>query len=76
MALSGAGLLFIEATAVAPEGRISPDDLGLWSDQTGGSAGARDRVDAPSFVDAYRHPVGACRTQGIHRRCRGQGGQR
>ena len=34
MALSGAGLLFIEATAVTPEGRISPADLGLWSDQT------------------------------------------
>ena len=29
---SGAGLLIIEATAVVPEGRISPDDLGLWSD--------------------------------------------
>ena len=34
LALSGAGLLFIEATAVAPEGRISPLDLGLWSDAT------------------------------------------
>ena len=34
LALSGAGLLFIEATAVAPEGRISPFDLGLWSDAT------------------------------------------
>lgn len=34
LALSGAGLLFIEATAVAPEGRISPGDLGLWSDAT------------------------------------------
>lgn len=34
MALSGAGLLFIEATAVSPEGRISGGDLGLWSDQT------------------------------------------
>ncbi|MGC2458107.1 MAG: NADH:flavin oxidoreductase/NADH oxidase [Gallionellaceae bacterium] len=34
LALSGAGLLFIEATAVAPEGRITPGDLGLWSDQT------------------------------------------
>jgi 2,4-dienoyl-CoA reductase-like NADH-dependent reductase (Old Yellow Enzyme family) len=34
LALSGAGLLFIEATAVTPEGRISPSDLGLWSDQT------------------------------------------
>jgi 2,4-dienoyl-CoA reductase-like NADH-dependent reductase (Old Yellow Enzyme family) len=27
--LSGAGLLRIEATAVEPEGRMSPDDLGL-----------------------------------------------
>src|SRR3954471_3174465 len=33
LALSGAGLLIIEATAVVPEGRISPDDLGLWSDE-------------------------------------------
>lgn len=33
LALSGAGLLIIEATAVEPEGRISPADLGLWSDQ-------------------------------------------
>ncbi|TFW01939.1 NADH:flavin oxidoreductase/NADH oxidase [Oxalobacteraceae bacterium OM1] len=32
LALSGAGLLIIEATGVEPEGRISPDDLGLWSD--------------------------------------------
>lgn len=34
LALSGAGLLLLEATAVQPEGRISPDDLGLWSDAT------------------------------------------
>ncbi|HNC62142.1 MAG TPA: NADH:flavin oxidoreductase/NADH oxidase [Rhodocyclaceae bacterium] len=33
LALSGAGLLIIEATAVEPEGRITPDDLGLWSDE-------------------------------------------
>jgi 2,4-dienoyl-CoA reductase-like NADH-dependent reductase (Old Yellow Enzyme family) len=32
LALSGAALLIIEATAVTEEGRISPDDLGLWSD--------------------------------------------
>lgn len=32
LALSGAALLTIEATAVVPEGRISPGDLGLWSD--------------------------------------------
>lgn len=34
LALSGAGLLIIEATAVEPEGRISPQDLGLWDDET------------------------------------------
>jgi len=32
LALSGAGILIIEATAVSPEGRISPQDLGLYSD--------------------------------------------
>ncbi|PKN08728.1 MAG: oxidoreductase [Deltaproteobacteria bacterium HGW-Deltaproteobacteria-8] len=33
LSLSGAGLLIIEATAVEPEGRITPADLGLWSDE-------------------------------------------
>src|SRR4051794_33392800 len=32
LALSGAGMLILEATAVSPEGRISPVDLGLYSD--------------------------------------------
>ncbi len=31
-AVGGAALVFTEATAVSPEGRISPHDLGLWSD--------------------------------------------
>ena len=31
-AVGGAGLVIAEATAVSPEGRISPGDLGLWSD--------------------------------------------
>lgn len=34
LALSGAGLLTIEATAVVPEGRISYGDVGLWDDTT------------------------------------------
>jgi 2,4-dienoyl-CoA reductase-like NADH-dependent reductase (Old Yellow Enzyme family) len=34
LALSGAALLTLEATAVLPEGRISSRDLGLWSDET------------------------------------------
>ncbi|MFF3441668.1 NADH:flavin oxidoreductase/NADH oxidase [Streptosporangium sp. NPDC002721] len=32
-AVGGAGLILAEATAVAPEGRISPADLGLWNDR-------------------------------------------
>lgn len=32
-AVGGAGLVMTEATAVAPIGRISPDDLGIWKDE-------------------------------------------
>lgn len=32
-AIGGAGLIFTEAAAVTPEGRISPHDLGIWSDE-------------------------------------------
>src|SRR5437016_7060001 len=32
-AVGGAGLVFTEATAVLPEARISPQDLGLWADE-------------------------------------------
>ncbi|MCX9155743.1 NADH:flavin oxidoreductase/NADH oxidase [Niveibacterium sp. 24ML] len=39
LAFSGAGLLIIEATAIEPEGRISPADLGLWSDSTAAALG-------------------------------------
>src|SRR5271167_3167530 len=31
-AVGGAGLVITEATAVAPNARISPQDLGIWSD--------------------------------------------
>ncbi len=31
-AMGGPGLMLVEATAVSPEGRISPGDLGLWND--------------------------------------------
>lgn len=40
-AVGGAGLVFTEATAVLPEGRISPDDLGIWDDA---QAAAFERV--------------------------------
>jgi 2,4-dienoyl-CoA reductase-like NADH-dependent reductase (Old Yellow Enzyme family) len=32
-AVGGAGLVIVEATAVRPDGRISPADLGLWDDR-------------------------------------------
>lgn len=31
-AVGGVGLIILEATAVSPEGRITPYDLGIWSD--------------------------------------------
>jgi 2,4-dienoyl-CoA reductase-like NADH-dependent reductase (Old Yellow Enzyme family) len=32
-AVRGVGSIMVEATAVVPEGRISPQDMGLWSDE-------------------------------------------
>lgn len=33
LAAGGAGAVIVEASAVVPEGRISPRDLGLWNDE-------------------------------------------
>ena len=43
LALSGAGLLTIEATAVEPEGRITYGDVGLWGRCDRSRHGARAR---------------------------------
>ena len=43
-AVGGAGLIIAEATAVSPEGRISPGDLGIWKDEQIGRASCRERV--------------------------------
>jgi len=32
-AVGGTGLIMVEATAVSPEGRITPFDMGLWKDE-------------------------------------------
>ena len=32
-AVGGVGLIMVEATAVSPEGRITPFDMGLWKDE-------------------------------------------
>jgi 2,4-dienoyl-CoA reductase-like NADH-dependent reductase (Old Yellow Enzyme family) len=42
-ATGGAGVVMAEATAVAPEGRITPHDLGIWNDE---QADALERVAA------------------------------
>ena len=42
-AVGGAGLVFTEAAAVTPEGRISPEDLGFWSDAHAEALGATVR---------------------------------
>jgi 2,4-dienoyl-CoA reductase-like NADH-dependent reductase (Old Yellow Enzyme family) len=46
-AVGGAGLVMVEATAVSPEARISPDDSGIWSD-----AHAQAFVPIVSFVQS------------------------
>jgi 2,4-dienoyl-CoA reductase-like NADH-dependent reductase (Old Yellow Enzyme family) len=38
-AVGGAGLVVVEATAVTPEGRISPHDTGIWNDAQAGAFG-------------------------------------
>lgn len=55
LALSGAALLTIEATAVLPEGRISYADVGLWDDETEAAmartlAGIRRYSDMPIAI--------------------------
>ncbi|RSH87413.1 hypothetical protein EHS25_003323 [Saitozyma podzolica] len=53
MAMRGWGLIMVEATAVVPEGRISPEDSGIWDDSH--IAGFKRIVD---FVHAHRGKIG------------------
>ncbi len=63
-AVGGASLVFTEACAVSPEGRISPEDLGIWKNEhieplariTGF---IREQGATPEFTRA-------CRTKGKH----------
>lgn len=55
LAISGAALLTIEATAVVPEGRISYADVGLWNDDNEAAmartlAGIRQWSDMPIAI--------------------------
>lgn len=49
-AVGGAGLVITEAAAVAPEGRISPEDLGIWSD---------DHVEFLARITKFVHSQGS-----------------
>jgi 2,4-dienoyl-CoA reductase-like NADH-dependent reductase (Old Yellow Enzyme family) len=49
-AVGGAGLVIAEATAILPEGRISPDDLGIWHD---------DHIPALARITEFIHAHGA-----------------
>ncbi len=49
-ATGGAGLVLTEATAVLPEGRISPQDLGIWSD---------DHIEPLARVVRFIHEQGS-----------------
>jgi 2,4-dienoyl-CoA reductase-like NADH-dependent reductase (Old Yellow Enzyme family) len=48
-AAGGTGLIISEATAVSPEGRISPGDIGLWND---------DHIDGLSRIASFIHQHG------------------
>ncbi|ROT39751.1 NADH:flavin oxidoreductase/NADH oxidase [Sodiomyces alkalinus F11] len=52
-ALRGAGLTIVEATAVEPRGRISPEDSGLWSDSQ-----IEPLKRVVDFVHAQNHKIG------------------
>ncbi|MFZ0862933.1 MAG: NADH:flavin oxidoreductase/NADH oxidase [Candidatus Sulfotelmatobacter sp.] len=49
-AVGGAGLVLTEATAVLPEGRISPQDLGIWMD---------DHIEPLARIVRFIHAQGA-----------------
>ena len=65
-AVGGAALVMVEATAVSPEGRISPWDSGMWSE---GHARIRpDHVLYQGARRAARHSARPRRAKGFDRR--------
>jgi 2,4-dienoyl-CoA reductase-like NADH-dependent reductase (Old Yellow Enzyme family) len=49
-ATGGAGLIIVEATAVTPEGRISPWDTGIWNEE---------QTEAWAYIVDFMHSQGA-----------------
>lgn len=65
-AVGGAGIVMAEATAVTPDGRISPWDLGLWDDSQIGplreiASFVRSRGSVPAIQLAHAGRKGATR---------------
>ncbi|MCR8671482.1 oxidoreductase, partial [Agrococcus sp. HG114] len=54
-ARGGAGLVMTEAAAVVPEGRISPQDAGIWTDEQAAAwAPIAERIRAHGAVPAMQ----------------------
>ena len=60
-------MLFVEATAVEPDGRITPGDLGLWSDETEAALG-RVVTAMRRYSPIAGHPARPRRAQGVQPR--------
>ena len=58
-AVGGAALVFTEAIAVSPEGRISPADLGIWKDE---------HIEFLKRIALFIHEHGAVAGRAGHRR--------
>ena len=68
LALSGASLLTIEASAVEAVGRITYGDVGLYSDESEAAMGRVLDSIRRWVHHAGRHSVGARRTQSLDRK--------
>ncbi len=53
LAARGTALIIVEATAVSPEGRCSPEDLGLWNDEQ-----AKELKKVVDFVHSQGQYIG------------------
>jgi 2,4-dienoyl-CoA reductase-like NADH-dependent reductase (Old Yellow Enzyme family) len=59
-AVGGASLVFTEACAVSPEGRISPNDLGIWKDE---------HIEPLARITRFIREQGAIPTRSSSRTC-------
>lgn len=65
-AVGGAGLVMVEASAVSPEGRITPGDLGIWNDEQAAAfkritAFIREQGSVPAIQLAHAGRKASCK---------------